>query len=68
MTTERYWVVGGEYSCMAFKSLKGEGPQVLGPYETRDEAKEVWKRISLETRGAATTRFAIAAEQFVAPA
>ncbi|WP_309645806.1 hypothetical protein [Phenylobacterium sp.] len=68
MTTERYWVVGGEYSCMAFKSLKGEGPQVLGPYETRDEAKEAWKRVSRETRGVATARFAIAAEQLVLPA
>ncbi|MDB5418800.1 MAG: hypothetical protein JWP50_2219, partial [Phenylobacterium sp.] len=22
MTTERFWVVGGEYSCLAFKTLK----------------------------------------------
>jgi hypothetical protein len=68
MITERYWVVGGEYSCMAFKSLKAEGPKVLGPYETREEASEVWKRISRETRSGATTRFAIASEQLVLPA
>ena len=36
MTQERYWVVGGEYSCMAFKALKDGAPQVLGPFEDRD--------------------------------
>jgi hypothetical protein len=68
MTQERYWVVGGEYSCMAFKALKDGAPHVLGPFEDRDEAKEAWKRVSQATRANATTRYSIAAEQFVLPA
>jgi hypothetical protein len=64
--TERFWVVGGEYSCLAFKSLK-TGPQVLGPFDSRDEAKAVWRRVSEETRACATARYAIASEQLVLP-
>ena len=68
MTKERYWVVGGEYSCMAFKALKGDTPHVLGPFEDRDEAKEAWKRVSEQTRSNASVRYSIASEQFVPPA
>jgi hypothetical protein len=67
MTTERFWVVGGEYSCTAFKALRNGAPQVLGPFETRDAAKEVWRRISDETRSCATARYAIATEQLTLP-
>jgi hypothetical protein len=67
MTKERFWVVGGEYSCLAFKSFKDGAPQVLGPFDTRDEAREVWKRVSDETRSSANVRFGIASEQIVLP-
>lgn len=68
MTKERYWVVGGAYSCTSFTRLKDGAPQVMGPFETRDEAAAVWKKVSQETRSQATTRFAIASEQLVLPA
>lgn len=67
MTMERFWVVGGEYSCLAFKSLKNGTPHVLGPFESRDEARQVWKRVSDETRACATARYAIACEHLVLP-
>jgi hypothetical protein len=67
MTMERFWVVGGEYSCLAFKTLKNGKPDVLGPFETRDEARAVWKRVSAETSACATARYAIASEQLVLP-
>jgi hypothetical protein len=67
MTTERFWVVGGEYSCLQFKRRKNGAPDVLGPYESRDEAKAAWKRISEETRSCATARYAIATEQLTLP-
>ena len=67
MTTERFWVVGGEYSCTAFKALKNGAPDVMGPFETRDAAKEAWRRISDETRAIATARYAIATEQLTLP-
>jgi hypothetical protein len=67
MTKERFWVVGGEYSCLAFKTLKSGSPQVLGPYETREEARAAWKRVSDETRACATAKYAIATEQLTLP-
>jgi hypothetical protein len=67
MTKERFWVVGGEYSCLAFKALKNGPPEAMGPFETRDEARAVWKQISDETRACATARYAIASEQLVLP-
>jgi hypothetical protein len=67
MTMERFWVVGGEYSCLDFKTLKSGVPQVLGPFDTRDEAKVAWKRVSDETRSCATAKFAIASEQLTLP-
>lgn len=66
-TTERFWVVGGEYSCLGFKRLKNGRPEVLGPFETRDEARAAWKRVSDETRSNATARYAIATEQLTLP-
>jgi len=67
MTTERFWIVGGDYSCLAFKALKSGAPEVMGPFETRDEARAAWRRISDQTRSSATTRYAIASEQLVLP-
>jgi hypothetical protein len=66
-TMERFWVVGGEYSCLGFKALKSGAPDVFGPYHCRDEARAAWKRISDETRAIATARYAIATEQLVLP-
>ncbi len=67
MTTERFWVVGGEYSCLAFKALKNGKPDVYGPFETREEAKAAWRRVSDETKACATARYAIASEHLVLP-
>jgi hypothetical protein len=67
MTKERFWVVGGEYSCMGFKALKDGAPQVMGPFDSRDEAKAVWKQASEATRSSATARYSIAAESFISP-
>ncbi len=67
MTTERFWIVGGDYSCLAFKSLRSGAPEVMGPFETREEACVAWRRISDETRSRATARYAIASEQLVLP-
>jgi hypothetical protein len=67
MLTERFWVVGGEYSCLAFKALKSGKPDVFGPFETREEARVAWRRVSDETKACATARYAIASEQLVLP-
>ena len=63
MTTERFWVVGGEYSSTTFHSLKKGKPDVLGPFKTREEARAAWKKISDETRSCATAKYSITSEQ-----
>ena len=68
MTIQRYWVVGGDYSCTGFKALRNGAPEVIGPFETREDAKAAWRRKSEETRSRATTRYAIAAEDIVVAA
>ncbi|WP_395671484.1 hypothetical protein [Phenylobacterium sp.] len=68
MSTERFWVVGGEYSCVRFKTLRDGKPEVLGPFDTREEASRAWRRVSDATRSSATARYAIASEQLVLPA
>ncbi len=65
--TERFWVVGGEYSSTTFHSLKNGRPDVYGPYKTREEAREAWKRISDETRSCATAKYAITSEKLALP-
>ena len=67
MHTERFWVVGGEYSCLDFKTLKTE-PQVFGPFDTRDEARAAWRQVSDQTKACATAKFAITSEQLDMPA
>ena len=67
MTTERFWVVGGEYRCLAFKTLT-KAAQVMGPFDTRDEARAAWKRASTAASSNAMAKFSIASEQLVLPA
>lgn len=67
MTTERFWVVGGEYSSTTFHSLKSGQPDVFGPFKTREEARAAWKRLSEETRSCATAKYAITAEKLELP-
>ena len=67
MTTERYWVVGGEYSNTSFTTLKSGHPDVAGPFDTREEARAAWKRLSEKTRSCATAKYAITAETLNLP-
>jgi hypothetical protein len=67
MTKERYWVVGGDYTCTGFKSLKDGTHQMVGPFEQRTDAQAAWRQLSDETRSRATARYAITAEQIRMP-
>jgi hypothetical protein len=67
MTIERYWVVGGDYGCIGFKTLRDPQPIAVGPFTDPDEAKQVWERLSREHSSKATTRFSIAAERIQMP-
>jgi hypothetical protein len=62
MSDQRYWVVGGNYSCLEFKALEDGTQIVLGPFDREEEAKSEWKRISFANKSRATTRYTIVAE------
>jgi hypothetical protein len=69
MSKERFWVIGGDYTGMGFKALRAQQSPVLeGPFECREEARAVWKRLSREHSSRASARFSIASEQIVLPA
>ena len=67
MVQHRYWVIGGEYTCLGFKALRDGAPQAAGPFESQAEAKDVWKRLSSEHSSRAAVRFSIAAEELFVP-
>ena len=67
MTSERYWVLGGDYSCTGFRALRDGSEQVRGPFPTRDEAQAEWRRLSAEHSSRATARFSICSEQINLP-
>jgi hypothetical protein len=67
MTKERFWVIGGDYTCMGFQSLREGAQQIAGPFEDRAQAQAAWRRLSEATRSRATARFAITTEQVRLP-
>jgi hypothetical protein len=67
MTTERFWVVGGDYSSTTFHTLKKGQPDAVGPFKSREEARAVWKQLSETSRSSATVKYAITAERLDLP-
>ena len=67
MVQQRYWVIGGDYTCMGFKALREGAPHVEGPFESKAEAQGAWKRLSGEHSSRATVRFSIASEELILP-
>jgi hypothetical protein len=66
MTNERYWVVGGEYEDLAFRRLKRGAGEMLGPFDDKRTAQDMWRWVSWRNSGRATARFSIASEPTVA--
>jgi hypothetical protein len=62
MNGSRYWVVGGEYTCCAFENLIRGTEKLMGPFDSREEAEQAWRRLSEEHRPRAQMRFTIARE------
>jgi hypothetical protein len=52
---------------MAFKALREGARHIEGPFQSRDQAKSAWKKLSSEHSSRATARFTIAAEQINLP-
>lgn len=60
---DRYWVVGGIYTDTNFTTLADGKPETrLGPFDTYDQARAVWRAKAMETVDDAYARFAIEEE------
>lgn len=53
----RYWVVGGRHVDMTFQHRSC--PEMIGPFDTLDDAETVWRRISAAYAHWARVRFTI---------
>lgn len=61
--TQRYWVVGGEYTDTAFETVVGGGqPERQGPFASYDEARDVWGKLSWARIDDAHVRYTIETE------
>jgi hypothetical protein len=61
-TASRFWVIGGEYTCLGFEQLVEGTEKVAGPFFHRSAAEAVWRRLSETDRCRAQVRYAIVAE------
>jgi hypothetical protein len=57
-----FWVIGGEFGSMNFHKLVEGSAQVQGPFKSRQDAEEAWKKVSEENRHKAGVRFSIVEE------
>ncbi|MGL5447843.1 MAG: DUF4170 domain-containing protein, partial [Rhabdaerophilum sp.] len=58
---KQFWVIGGEYQCVEFQEVVSGTARVFGPFESYQEANEVWRERSVASRSSATTRYSIVA-------
>ena len=56
---QQFWVIGAEYSSVACDALIPGTGCLLGPFDSYDDAREVWRERSMESRSQATTRYTI---------
>jgi hypothetical protein len=61
-TAPRFWVIGGEYTCLGFEQLVEGTEKVAGPFFHKSAAEAVWRRLSESDRCRAQVRYAIVAE------
>ncbi len=59
---DRFWVVGGEYTDTHFEDLVQGTEKMFGPFPSRDDALQVWRKAAEETRSLCLTRFVVVAE------
>ena len=54
-----FWVVGGEYTDCRFETLVRGTEQMLGPYSSRNDALQAWRRVAEETRSVCMARYVV---------
>ncbi len=68
MDTERFWVLGGNYTSTRLHTVRDGELEAHGPFETRELAQNAWKRLSQEHSPKASMKFSICAETVRMPA
>ena len=58
---KQFWVIGGEYQCVAFHEVVQGTERVFGPFPSYEAADRVWRERSVASRSSATTRYSIVA-------
>ena len=56
-----YWVIGGEYADTSFRQLNGAPAEVLGPFQSYDDALQTWRTRTRDSMPSVLTRYTIAA-------
>jgi hypothetical protein len=59
---DRFWIIGGEFQSLGFDEIVHGTEQLIGPFESRDEAERTWRDVSEEHRARCTVRFPIEQE------
>jgi hypothetical protein len=59
---QRYWVIGGDYTDPAFRSLEPGSEIVSGPFDDELRARMEWQRLTFRDHCGATTRYSICVE------
>jgi hypothetical protein len=62
MSTQRFWVIGGEFRSLNFHQLVDGTQQVIGPFMSRREAEQAWRNVSESSRHLCNVRFMICQE------
>lgn len=58
-----FWVVGGEYTDCRFEDLVGGTEKMFGPYPSRDDAIQAWRRVAEETRCLCMVRYVVVGDE-----
>ena len=58
----RFWVVGGEYTDSRFEDIIEGTEQMFGPFPSRDDALQVWRRVADKTRSLCLARYVVVGE------
>lgn len=63
MSSDRFWVVGGEFRSLEFDEMVRGTERLVGPFAKREEAERAWRSLSEAHRADCMVRFTIAQER-----
>ena len=61
--SNRFWVIGGEYTSTLFEELVDGTERLFGPFPARKDAERTWREVSERHRPQCNVRFSIVEER-----